>query len=478
MDKQTADANEAEPYVDLFEGFNGYCTPSTADYQALFRTGLIVLDTNTILNLYRFEEKVRDDIFGVLDVIRDRLWMPHQVAREFWRNRESSPVQFVSEVKDALKSIDAARGNAVASIRNLANRLSLDVEKKNSLVENLDKSFLEIRTTFEVASGEQELEEFRDSSKDQILLKVSDLFRGKVSRAPSSEEWQCIEQEGARRLNDSVPPGYKDKGKFNGDYAIWHEVIKEAGQRRADVLIVTGDKKEDWWREIGGKTAGPRLEMVDELWQKTGSRLYLMTPQSLLINARELLNVAVSDSSVQGARETVDLVGNSDRSAIEAHQKPYADRVSQIALTRFIRASYSLDPRTNVAKITVSNRGRWTVFGLVAVPVFVNGKKPDGPTDWLRLISGPAASVDMSIFYKDQVNGGETVELLSRFIMPGDPEEIGVDLYFADELGQIWCRLADGTSGRIRDDDELALYAMIARIEPDDEAFVRNLNQL
>src|SRR5690242_11422468 len=33
-----------------------------------------------------------------------------------------------------------------------------------------------------------------------------------------------------------------------GDYLVWTQVLREARQRQCDVLLVTGDVKEDWWR--------------------------------------------------------------------------------------------------------------------------------------------------------------------------------------------------------------------------------------
>ncbi|NEB93188.1 DUF4935 domain-containing protein [Streptomyces bauhiniae] len=52
-------------------------------------SGLVVLDTNVLLNLYRSNESTRRDTLAALARLRERLWIPHQVLAEFWRNRES-----------------------------------------------------------------------------------------------------------------------------------------------------------------------------------------------------------------------------------------------------------------------------------------------------------------------------------------------------------------------------------------------------
>lgn len=51
------------------------------------QTALVVVDANVLLNLYRYNESTRDDLLGLLDKLGDRLWAPHQVLHEFWRNR-------------------------------------------------------------------------------------------------------------------------------------------------------------------------------------------------------------------------------------------------------------------------------------------------------------------------------------------------------------------------------------------------------
>ncbi|MFD4759474.1 PIN-like domain-containing protein [Streptomyces sp. NPDC058439] len=53
---------------------------------------MVVLDTNVLLNLYRSNARTRQDTLAVLTRLRDRLWVPHQVLTEFWRNREQKLV--------------------------------------------------------------------------------------------------------------------------------------------------------------------------------------------------------------------------------------------------------------------------------------------------------------------------------------------------------------------------------------------------
>jgi hypothetical protein len=38
----------------LFEGFEGYCTPTLDDYRRVLTEGLVVPDANVLLTLYRY----------------------------------------------------------------------------------------------------------------------------------------------------------------------------------------------------------------------------------------------------------------------------------------------------------------------------------------------------------------------------------------------------------------------------------------
>lgn len=71
----------------LYDDFRGYRVPSEAELDGALQSATVVVDANVLLNLYRYNGATRDDLLGVLRRLDDRLWVPHQVAREFWRNR-------------------------------------------------------------------------------------------------------------------------------------------------------------------------------------------------------------------------------------------------------------------------------------------------------------------------------------------------------------------------------------------------------
>ena len=55
--------------------------------EKVWQNGIIVFDTNVLLNLYRYNEDARDELLKLMKSFQKRLWMPYQVGLEFLANR-------------------------------------------------------------------------------------------------------------------------------------------------------------------------------------------------------------------------------------------------------------------------------------------------------------------------------------------------------------------------------------------------------
>lgn len=71
----------------LDHGFDGAIPQTASDIERAMRDGLWSLDANVLLNFYRFSPNAREALTAVLKAAADRVWVSHQAAREFWRNR-------------------------------------------------------------------------------------------------------------------------------------------------------------------------------------------------------------------------------------------------------------------------------------------------------------------------------------------------------------------------------------------------------
>lgn len=295
----------------LFSGFEGYQTPSDGDYQRVLTEGLVVPDANVLLSLYRYNSQSRSDLLMVLERFGDRLWIPHQAVAEFWRNREAVLQDPESAGRQTLEALQKQQTLTAGVVRTWANRVALQPDELQELLNPVTKAFEGLLESVRELVEAEAVAPAQDTNEDLVVSGLTRVLQGRVGAPPTPERLSELVEEGLRRVGEGIPPGFKDKAKPGsqaaGDYLVWAEVLREATERRCDVLFITGDVKEDWWRQERGRTRGPRLELVEELWAASGTRLFMLRPENLLRRAKIALQVEVSPASVED-------VGRIDRS--------------------------------------------------------------------------------------------------------------------------------------------------------------------
>lgn len=250
----------------------------------LWENATFIFDTNVFLRLYGLTKEARDAFFNAIDKIEDRIWMPHQVAEEFMKNR-------VKIILDKQNEYDGLREETDNYLKKLSNAFSIDIndEECNKRREQLYNWIEQHRKTNLLV---------KDSSKDELLTKILNLFNNKTGKAFISDEIRKIEEDGAERYKKQIPPGYKDANKKDldklnnmfGDLIIWKQILLYSYQNKKDVIFVTNDKKEDWWNIIGGKTMGPRVELRKEFTNNSGKIFHMYTLEKFLEYSNETID--------------------------------------------------------------------------------------------------------------------------------------------------------------------------------------------
>lgn len=304
---RTADGSDDRP-VGLYDGFEAYRTPTLEQYRGVFADGLVVLDANVLLNLYRYTDQARDDLLLVLERLRDRLWVPHQVLVEFWRSREGV-LRDPRDTARTIKELRSVRDKTVGLLRGWARGVSLPDARHERITDALSAAFdnaVERVDKFRSPSG---IGPGGDTGTDAVLERLERLLAGRAGAPLDADAYTAAFKEGTRRVEASEPPGYRDRSKGGegavGDYLVWEQLLCEAERRGGDVLFVTADVKEDWWRHEDDEPRGPRPELAVELRRRSGGALLMLTPATLLSTARSALALPVHDASLDTA-ERVD----------------------------------------------------------------------------------------------------------------------------------------------------------------------------
>jgi hypothetical protein len=279
--------------------FPGYFRPTEDDFKKLWGSGWFVLDASVLLNLYRYSDETRKEFIRVLQTLRDRLWLPHRAASEFFRNRLGVISQQERAYDEASKLLDQIE----REFKNKRQHPFISAP----LLNRASGVFSEIRA--ELAST-KEAHRTR-MTIDPILQELDELFREKIGSSTAGDELEKICIEGKQRYEKKIPPGYKDTAKDGGedpsrqfgDLILWVETMKMAQAEQRSVILVIDDRKEDWWTTYEGKTIGPRPELIKEFTERTGKQCYMYQPDTFLSYAGMYGKQKVSDPALTELRE-------------------------------------------------------------------------------------------------------------------------------------------------------------------------------
>ncbi|MFI1358508.1 PIN-like domain-containing protein [Streptomyces sp. NPDC020898] len=299
----------------LFDDFGAFRTPTADDFKAVLTRGLVAPDANVLLNLYRYTEQARGDLLRALGGLDNRLWVPHQALVEFWRNREGTLSDARSSGAQAAEDMAGHASQAERTLRTWANRVALSEDETDRLRGQLHDVFNDVQKAI-VNVGEGEWQNItQDTSTDPVITKLEPALVGRVGAPLSPEDYVKAIAEGMRRVKERLPPGYMDRTKDGvgaaADYLVWEQILREAARRQCDVLFVTADGKEDWWRKEQGFNRGPRPELTEELRTRGGGRLFMLTPKRFLEVAASTLEFSLQEGSVEDI-ERVERIGTDE----------------------------------------------------------------------------------------------------------------------------------------------------------------------
>ncbi|WP_226619857.1 PIN-like domain-containing protein [Cytobacillus firmus] len=296
-----------------FRSFYGF---SEDEFKHLWDNSIFVFDANVLLNLYRYSEDTRNDLFRVLEGLKQKIWIPNQVGLEYHFNRLSVIYEQKNSYNSIVKVLSEQSKQSIDSLNTGLNKYkkrhaSINIKE---LISDLEESYISLIE--KVQNLERDHIDY--SEEDMILQTLSELFDSKVGDFNTQAELNEIYTDGAKRYKSDIPPGYKDlndkKGKVKyynntflqseyGDLIVWNQIIQKALSDNINIIFVTDDEKEDWWQIIGGKTIGPRIELLNEFKTKTNKDVYLYKPYRFVEYAKEYLGEEIRSSSIEEIKE-------------------------------------------------------------------------------------------------------------------------------------------------------------------------------
>jgi hypothetical protein len=273
--------------VSIFDGFEGYRDPTEEEALTLLRRAPVILDANVLLDLYTFDEPSRTVALNYLEAIKSRLFIPHQVMREFWRNRHS----VIAEVEDPKRPLESVRQDLLT----ILNGLRPDRERPEELVAmraEIEGQLDALSARIDKARGApfDKARALQDTSLDPVVVALEATLDGRVGQPFDEETEALLIEEGLKRFERKVPPGFADADdkreqlpeRGTGDFLLWEQSLRHVQSQQGvnGFVLVTNDKKEDW-RVVLTKpkkqALGVRPELVAESRDRAGAPVVLLS---------------------------------------------------------------------------------------------------------------------------------------------------------------------------------------------------------
>lgn len=283
--------------------FPGHFIKDEKAHKDLWAKCIFVFDANILLNLYRYSEETKTTFLQILELLKERTWIPYQVAHEFIENR--------------LKVIDEQQEKYTTTLTEVAT-LSGKLEHprqhpfvSKSVMSRVERSLQSLKAELE-ANKEAHVRRIHD---DDIKEQLSSIFNNRVGSRLSDDLLEEIIKEGEKRYAEKIPPGYADNKKSSGenfltarcrpygDLIVWKSLLEKCKTESVPAIFVTDDGKEDWWLRFKGKTLGPRPELIQEFSRETGMDFHIYQPERFLSLAGDFLKEKTSREALQEIRE-------------------------------------------------------------------------------------------------------------------------------------------------------------------------------
>lgn len=150
----------------------------------MWREGYFVLDTNVLLDLYRYSNRTREELVKVLRGVEERLWLPHQVADEYMTCRLDVIHQKRKAYEDLRKSLDEVQARVEKQMEELHRDRVVEAE---DLLEDVRQACTKLAARLK--EREDELPKLTSSpEEDEVWQVVDEIFRQSGRSVPARQK--------------------------------------------------------------------------------------------------------------------------------------------------------------------------------------------------------------------------------------------------------------------------------------------------
>jgi predicted nucleic acid-binding protein len=284
---------------------------SDKEEEDIFHSAIITFDTNVLLDLYRIDKDARDELKKSIESFKDRIWLTHQVASEFIKNKnkvsdDSSHIfsKYISEIKDAF-------AEAAKVINNCKQKYRTDNESILNQVTTLLSDLTKLENESSQKLQELQANYTKELTENDIFNWVFDTFNGKVGENFTDMDMTEREKKAEKRITAKIPPGYKDSDKEGksryGDIFLWMQILEKAKSDKKPIIFITGEKKEDWFEILSQRKAMPRHELMKEAYDVAQQKIFIYTTERFIEKRAIYIDGTITPNAEKAIKEIKNL---------------------------------------------------------------------------------------------------------------------------------------------------------------------------
>ena len=285
------------------ESFKEYYKPTEKEFKYLWDNCEFIFDANVLLNIYRYSSETTEEFLDVLKNVQDRIWLPHQAALEYQRNRFSVIEEQVAKCKELEKLLE--KNEIIKFLTDNKRHPFVDTEL---IISEIKKTFKNLKVNLETSRNNYP----NTISNDNLRDTITEIFDGQIGDEFSKKDLDNTYKKGKERYADKIPPGFEDKGKDNGenkdktgnqkygDCVLWSQIIKHAKSEGKPIIFVTDDAKKDWWlKNKNNAIISPHPSLIREMRLKSNVDFYMYRTENFMERVKRYLGFDVDLSSLQ-----------------------------------------------------------------------------------------------------------------------------------------------------------------------------------
>lgn len=277
---------------------------AVSDFAENDKPNLVIFDSNFLLDILRLPTEVAKKYLEAIDKVKGHIFVPYLVGVEFNFNKKKVKIETLESIKLLKQNLHYSFEDNYQHFfkkwyDELLDSKSLSFVSNKTQRENLQESFKESATKFSQEVEKRKKQMFSELDKsieakyteelDKLTSEIIELLDNSVAEKLEQEWLDKVQESGSIRYDREIPPGFNDRKNKGtkvrcysglsyeqqyGDYIIWEEILHKVARDGNDygmkVIFVTSDgnseSKYDIMYKVKGKTVGPNIYMVNELY--------------------------------------------------------------------------------------------------------------------------------------------------------------------------------------------------------------------